>query len=344
MGGAPIDWPRVVKVRAEHAPSSCVDSSGLMGSSPAMQSLRASVEKIAASESWPPVLIVGATGSGKELVARALHAASSRSHAPFVDLNCAAIAPSLFESQLFGHQRGAFTGAQDRNPGCLELAAGGVLFLDEIGEMPLDQQAKLLRALESRTYRSVGSTLPKRTDAWFIAATNVDLESRVRAGLFRSDLFYRVKGAVLRAPALLEHPEDIRELAEHFAGRLKPPVRIAEDGLAWLGAQLWDGNVRELKMFVEHAAVFSDDGELTRADFERARRRNAATTGSSKPSEHGERSSGMRRVAKTLDEALRETENGMIDDALATCGGNKTAAADLLGIDRNRLMRILKNR
>ena len=195
-----------------------------------------------------PVLIEGESGVGKELVAQHLHRASNRAAATFVDLNCAAVAENLFESELFGHEKGAFTGAGNEKPGLVEVADGGTLFLDEIGEMPAETQAKLLRVLDSGSFYRVGATRKRRADFRLVAATNRNLRDVVAAGRFREDLFYRLNGVGVVIPPLRERREDIPLLLEHFARQLPVKRRFAPSAVAALGAYAWPGNVRELAL------------------------------------------------------------------------------------------------
>jgi len=201
------------------------------------------------------VLITGENGTGKELVARNINLQEDDSSRPFIAVNCAAITATLFESELFGHAKGAFTGATDNKPGLFKLADGGDLFLDEIGEVPLEMQPKLLRALQEKTFTPVGSTKPVSVDVRVISATNRNLEDEVRKGRFREDLFYRLNRFVVKVPALRERPEDILPLAEEFLRRLLPVARLSEPARKFLLGYSWRGNIRELENAIERAAV-----------------------------------------------------------------------------------------
>src|SRR6266581_7984766 len=217
------------------------------------------------------VLITGGRGTGKEVIAQAIHRASPRATAPFVAINCAAIPESLLESELFGHVRGAFTGAAGDKAGLFEQADGGTLLLDEIGELPLPLQAKLLRVLQEGELRRVGDQKTRRVDARVLVATARDLEAEVRAGQFREDLFYRINVVVIELPPLRERRADIAPLARHFAARLAQrfsrPLSRSDDAVAWLERQEWPGNVRELENAIERAAVLNEKAVLDRGDF-----------------------------------------------------------------------------
>jgi DNA-binding NtrC family response regulator len=224
----------------------------LIGDSPAIVAIRAEIETIADSNAT--VLITGPSGSGKDVVAQRLHQRSHRAARPLVALNCAAVARDLLESELFGHEAGAFTGAIKARPGRFEAAHGGTLFLDEVGDMALAMQAKLLRALETRVVERVGSMLPIKVDVRLCAATSVDLIAAIDRGNFRGDLLYRLDVIRIRMPALAERPEDIPLLVAHFAAQLPgAPIGLDDRALALLAGQPWLGNVRELKNFVERA-------------------------------------------------------------------------------------------
>ncbi len=235
-------------------------SGEIVGKSPALLALLRNLEQVAPGDTT--VLLQGETGTGKELLARYVHARSPRRARPLISLNCGAIAPGLVESELFGHERGAFTGAVQRRVGRFELARGGTLFLDEVGELPLDMQVKLLRALQEGEIERVGSGDPIRVDARVVAATNRDLEADVRAGRFRADLFYRLSVFPVRVPPLRERPEDLPLLADHFLAKFrrklgKPIHRLAPDSLLRLHRYAWPGNVRELQNVLERACVLA---------------------------------------------------------------------------------------
>lgn len=239
----------------------------LIGDSAAMLEISRRIRKVAPRNT--PVLIEGPTGSGKEVVAAALHRLSSRNRKPFVAINCAAIPEALLEAELFGHTRGAFTGAVQGRIGRIEAAEGGTLFLDEIGEMPLALQAKLLRFVESGELQRVGDNQTVKVDVRIIAATHQPLAQRAGDGHFRADLYYRLAVFLIRTPALAEHPEDLGLLVTHFLerlGRVMPMKRISDAAIAKLRAHNWPGNVRELEHVLERAAILAGDEPLLRSD------------------------------------------------------------------------------
>ena len=248
--------------RAANAPRPIA---GMVGESEAVRRVLLQVEKVADTDAT--VLITGESGTGKELVARAIHERSRRWQGPLVRVNCAAIPETLFESELFGHARGAFTGAVHDRPGRFEAAHGGTLILDEIGEVPLGMQSKLLRVLQEREVERVGETRPRKIDVRIVAATNRWLEEEVAAGRFRSDLYYRLNVFPIESPPLRERREDIPLLANHFiqaaARRLnRQAPRLSEAALRQLTARDWPGNIRELENAVERAVILADDGQL----------------------------------------------------------------------------------
>src|SRR5213083_619871 len=246
---------------------------GLIAESAAMRRALALVARVA--EHNTTVLITGESGTGKEVIARAIHRASPRASKAFVGINCAAIPETLLESELFGHVRGAFTGASGDKAGLFEQASGGTLLLDEIGELPVGLQAKLLRVLQESEIRRVGDQKTRRVDARVLAATARDLEAEVRAGTFREDLFYRINVVVIELPPLRERQADIAPLARHFVARLAQrfgrPLSLSDDAVAWLEQQEWPGNVRELENAIERAAVLSGKAALDPGDFTDAR-------------------------------------------------------------------------
>lgn len=302
---------------------------GMVGASAAMQRLRELIGRIGPTEA--PVLVLGPTGTGKELVARALHAASSRSNRPFVPVHCGAIPAELFESELFGHLKGAFTGAHQDRPGLIAAADGGTLFLDEVGETPLAMQVKLLRFLQEGEYLPVGGRKSVRANVRIVSATHRDVESMVLSGAMREDFFYRLKGVVLRTPALAERREDIAPLAAHFladaAGKQK--ARFSNDAMSWLARQDWPGNVRELKSIVVCAATLSAPGQQISADDLAF-----ARTGEVMPAQQS--------VAGTLTEAVANLERAMIASALAANANNQSAAARQLGVSRVGLIKMMQ--
>ncbi|MDX1388882.1 MAG: sigma-54 dependent transcriptional regulator [Acidobacteriota bacterium] len=304
---------------------------GIVGSNPAIESLRRMIERVAPSPT--SVLITGETGTGKELVAEALHAFSTRDQAPLVRINCGALPENLVEAELFGHERGAFTGADRAKPGRFELADGGTLFLDEIGELPPAMQVKLLRVLEDGRVDRVGGTEPRRVDVRLVAATNRDLDDEVRAGRFREDLLYRLRVVEVRVPPLRERIDDVAVLVEFFldkqARRLnRPRPTVSEAALAALQARPWPGNVRELENCVERAVLLAEGDELGPADFGLEGEPGAV------PLE-----GGIKDVAKA---AAAEAERRMIRAALELTEGNVTRAAERLGLSRRGLQLKLK--
>jgi DNA-binding NtrC family response regulator len=317
-------------LEAEHAVAKTAEFHGMIGRGAIMQDLFALIRRLA-----PHVrvaLISGETGSGKELVARALYRAGPRPDKRFVVINCAAVVESLFESELFGHTRGAFTGAAENKPGLFEVADGGTLFLDEVGELPLKLQAKLLRVLESGELQRVGASEPRRVNVRVLAATNRDLAADAAAGRFRSDLYYRLNVVELRVPALRERREDIpylaaafvRETAARTGKNIVGPTPGAE---RWLAAAPWDGNVRELRNVIERACLLADSEFITERDVGAAAGRVPATA----PAGAADRS----------DSALSVVERDHIVAVLARVGGNKASAARILKLDRRSLYRRL---
>ncbi|HEX6536797.1 MAG TPA: sigma-54 dependent transcriptional regulator [Gemmatimonadaceae bacterium] len=275
------------------------------------------------------VLIQGETGTGKELLARAIHYNGPRREAPFVDVNCAAIPDTLLESELFGHEKGAFTDATAAKPGLFEVANGGTLFLDEIGHLPLPLQGKLLRALEERTIRRVGGTKNIPVDVRVIAATHVDLGEAARRGEFREDLYFRLDVVPLRIPPLRDRREDVIPLARHFLARFAaeyglPEPRLTAGAERELAARAWPGNVRELRNAVERALLLGSGGQLDARDFA-VEERGPSVGGGALP------------FPATLGAIERAAAREMVE----LCDGNKSAAARRLGVSRPRLQRLL---
>jgi DNA-binding NtrC family response regulator len=304
---------------------------GLLGRSDAMQEVFRTLRRAAASRAT--VLICGESGTGKELAARALHELGPRSGGPFVAVNCAGIPETLIESELFGHERGAFTDARERRIGRFEAASGGTLFLDEIGELAAPVQAKLLRALQERQIDRVGGSAPVPVDVRVIAATHRDLEQEVEAGRFRADLYYRIHVVTLALPPLRERREDIRLLAEHFltharaeAGR--GPVRIAPRALAALERHPWPGNARELANALERAVALSDRDVLEVEDL---------PPGILRAGQAEELRESVRSGAIGVEAAAAGFERELLLEALERCGWNQTRAAEQLQITRRAL-------
>ena len=298
----------------------------MIGASPAMRRVFETVEKVAATDA--SVLVLGENGTGKELVARALHRRSLRAAELFVSVDLGALPPTLFESELFGHIKGAFTGAGADRPGRFEVASGGTLFLDEIGNIPPELQVKLLAALQNREVTRVGSSQPLGVDVRLVAATNRPVHAMAREGAFRQDLLYRINTVEIRLPPLRERGDDVIALAHHFlrvyAGKYRKPARtISDAALAKLGAYAWPGNVRELMHAVERAVILSDADALRPADF--------ALAAPEPPPPKG----GLDLDSLDLD----TLEQAAVRKALSKHGGNVSHAAAELGISRKALYR-----
>jgi two-component system, NtrC family, response regulator HydG len=326
-------------LEAEQEVAKNAEFCGMIGRAPVMQELFAMIRRLAPHVRT--VLITGETGSGKELVARALHRSGPRSGKRFVAINCSAVVETLFESELFGHCRGAFTGATDNKPGLFEVANGGTLFLDEIGELPAVMQAKLLRVLETGEVQRVGSVTPVKVDVHVIAATNRDLRTESAAGRFRSDLFYRLNVVELSVPALRQRREDIpyltaafiRESATRLGKKITGLTPSAERSLT-TGA--WDGNVRELRNVVERACILADSEFISERDL----------TSSLSPAAAVVQPMAAVHMKDPDDAGVTDTlsavEREHIVDVLARAGGNKAKAARMLGLDRRSLYRRLE--
>ena len=306
----------------------------LVGASKAMQEVMRIVEMAAPSSA--SVLITGETGSGKEIVARTIHKLSPRASGPFVAINCSAIPETLMESEIFGHERGAFTGAAERRIGCFELADGGTLLLDEIGEMPAPTQAKLLRVLEDRKVRRLGSKTETPVDVRVLAATNKDPEQAVASGQLRQDLFFRLNVFHIHLPPLREHKDDIPLLVEHIlrdvnAKHNKHVRGVGAEVLDIFMSHIWPGNIRELRNVLERASIMSEKDLITRAclpgEFGRS---------SAKPS------SDLSTVKFPIGTTVDAMERELILQTLAATGNNKTRAAELLGISLKTLHNKLK--
>jgi DNA-binding NtrC family response regulator len=301
----------------------------ILGESPALRRVLGQARRVAKHADLT-VLIGGETGTGKELLARAIHYEGPRQLGPFLEINCAAIPPLLLESELFGHERGAFTGAVQAKPGLFELANGGTVFLDEIGHLPLELQPKLLRVLETRSLRRVGGQRERRVDVRVIAATHVDLAAAVREGLFREDLYYRLHVVRLVLPPLRERDGDVEVLAAAFAARLAaaydlPPPVLSPEIRAVLRTHSWPGNVRELRNAIERALVLSPPGTLLPEELV-----TAAPAAMPPP--------GPLPFPATLATLVRAAAREMV----RRTRGNKSEAARRLGISRPRLQRLLE--
>jgi DNA-binding NtrC family response regulator len=299
---------------------------------PAMLSILETVETVAPTKSR--VLITGETGTGKQLIARAIHRLSPRRKEPFIDLNCAAIPDSLLESELFGHERGAFTGADRKRIGRFEEAGAGTLFLDEIGEMGFNVQAKLLKVLQDGKFNRVGGTDAFQSQARVIAATNRNLETEAAAGKFRTDLFYRLQVVTIHIPPLRKRPGDIPLLAEHFLEQFSaenPSRRFSPAARDALMRYDWPGNVRELENLVERVAILHK-GNVVDVD--------------SLPDRIVQRSQGLTQIREIYDgpfeEAKRRFEQEYVAGTLIKCAGNMAAAARLAGMDRSQFFRMVK--
>ncbi len=298
-----------------------------VGRSPAMQRVWDLVQKVASTRST--VLVTGESGTGKELVARAIHWRSARSGEPFVPVNCAAIAESVLESELFGHVRGAFTGAMHDRSGILVSAGPGTVFLDELGEVPPATQVKLLRVLQERRVKPVGSSEEKPFEARVVAATNKDLEAEVRAGRFREDLFYRLNVITIELPPLRKRPEDIPLLSQHFLDRVstelgRPGMRWTEEALELLSRYPFPGNVRQLQNMIERAATLSDTSDLGPETLP------SSVSGRSEPALEASELAFPQPFS--LERYLDQLERQYLEEALNRAEGVKTRAAELLGL------------
>ena len=277
-----------------------------------------------AARSEATVLLLGESGTGKEVIARAVHAWSPRASGPFVAVNAAALAETLLESELFGHEKGAFTGAAGRKPGKFELAHGGTIFLDEIGDIPASTQAKLLRVLQERAFERVGGTETLTVDVRVVAATNRDLRKAVAEKAFREDLFYRLNVVSITLMPLRERRADVRPLAEHFLAQIKPGARLAAGAVEALERHDWPGNARELRNAVERAAALMEGAEVLPADL---------------PAEVLQ---GTSLPADSFHAQVEEFRRRLVRETLARHGGNQTKAAQALGLQRTYLARLIR--
>lgn len=293
--------------------------------------IKQTIEKLRAiADTRATVLIEGESGTGKELVARAIHRNSSRANKSFMPIHCAALSESLMESELFGHEKGAFTGAASRRQGLFELANGGTVFLDEIGEVPLPTQVKLLRVLENREFLRVGGADPVKVDVRILAATNRVLQEEVEEGRFREDLFYRLNVVRVEVPPLRARAADIPVLARHFLNIFavehgKPPVELTKRALARLQQFPWPGNVRQLRNVMENLVLFSRGGEIDVDDLP--------------PEFHA---AHIESIQVPVGTPLDQVERMLIERTLISANGNRTRAAELLGISRRTLLRKIK--
>jgi transcriptional regulator with GAF, ATPase, and Fis domain len=303
----------------------------MIGQGPRMRDVYQLIERVAPSDST--VLIRGESGTGKELAARAIHKNSLRKDQPFVALNCAALTETLLESELFGHEKGAFTSAICQKKGLLEVAEGGSIFLDEVGELPLTTQAKLLRVLQEREFVRVGGTRSIRIDVRFLAATNKDLQKAVREEKFRLDLFHRLNVISLALPALRDHPEDIPSLTDHFAARYAQKCNrkikgVSAEARACLLQYDWPGNIRELENAMERAVVIGSSEFILPEDLPESLLEIAPSSGASPLNYHG---------------AIQNLKKQLILNAFEQASGNITEAAKLLGVNSNYLHRLIRN-
>ncbi len=309
---------------------------------PEMQSLIGLVKEVAVTDA--SVLIEGESGTGKELFARALHRMSSRSEGPFIEVNCGAIPHELFESELFGHERGAFTGAVGMKRGKLEMAAGGTIFLDEIGEMPLDLQVKLLHVLENRQFTRVGGTAFLQSAARVVAATNRNLKDDVDSGRFRRDLYYRLKVVYLHVPPLRERKEDIPLLVQHFIAKhgvtaKKDISGIDNDAIEILRRHSWSGNVRELENVVLQSMIFARGGQVTVDSLPAEIRESAGPVTEQIPSTKEDL---QKEKIRRTEKVLMDLERHFLLNLMEKSGGNISEAARMSGYDRRQIQNLVK--
>jgi len=319
------------------APTEAAETRPIIGRNPAMVELFKLVSRVAATKS--SVLIQGESGTGKELIARTIHQGSPRAARPFVAVNVTSLSETLLESELFGHVKGAFTGAIERRPGLFVEANHGTIFLDEIGDMSLPMQAKLLRVLQEHEVKPVGANETVPVDVRMVTATHQDLEELVRAGRFREDLYYRLNVVTLRVPRLTERPEDVPLLAEHFLRRFgalsnRPLLGFSVSAMAALQAYPWPGNVRELENVVDRAVALAPGSIVELTDLPDKLIVHART--GVRGERQGSRQGTVRRP--TLDETIQEYVLAILDEV----GGNKTEAARVLGVPRRTLYRMLE--
>ncbi len=313
---------------------------GVIGNSPKLQDVIDRVRLVAPSRAT--ILIEGESGTGKELVAQAIHQVSPRSRQPFVAVHCAALSENLLESELFGHERGSFTGAVERRVGRFESASGGTLFLDEIGEISQSTQVKLLRFLETKSIERVGGSKPIELDVRLVAATNRNLEQMVREGKFRVDLFFRLNVVRITMPPLRQRPEDVPLLLAHFIKVFSdengvPPLTVEPGALRTLQAYAWPGNIRELRNFCENAVVLRRGGSLTEYDLE-PKFRDEAPAGAVGANASAP---GAAAAPATPSLSVEVNEKRLLHEALLKARGNRTKAAELMGVSRRTLHRKL---
>ena len=322
-----LDKLKLRKTQQVTGPKAVSSKQGMIGQSKAMEKVFDAIAKAASTPAT--ILITGESGTGKELVARAIHYSSPRASAPFVPINCGAIPAELFESELFGHVKGSFTGASESRAGFFQTADGGTIFLDEIGEMSLSMQVKLLRVLQDKEIFMVGSSRSRKVDVRILAATNMDLPGLVEKGVFREDLFFRISVIAITVPPLRERGDDILLLANHFSKKYsaeshKPVAHFSDKALQVFKDYPWPGNVRELENVIQHLVVMTEGDAIDVTDM---------------PSHM--RFSALRGMG--LNRSLAEVEAEYIRNVLASVKGNKTRAAEILGIDRKTLREKLKS-
>ncbi|MCA1565003.1 MAG: sigma-54 dependent transcriptional regulator [Acidobacteria bacterium] len=316
----------------------------IIGESDAIKRAVAETQRVATTEAT--VLLLGESGTGKELFARAVHHLSHRRDQPFVAINCAAIPETLIESELFGHERGAFTGATERRPGKFELATGGTVFLDEIGELPLAVQGKLLRAIEEKTVDRIGGRMPVPVDVRIVAATNRELQQAAEAGEFRRDLYFRLAVFPIEIPPLRARAGDVVLLARHFAAQFGKELRgreatLTDDALALLGAHAWPGNVRELENAIERACILADTSALDARDLSLPGA--SAVNGGTPPPDTFAELDLSGGLAEATERAVSFVERRKIAETLRAHDGNKTRAAETLGVSYKTLLTKIKD-
>jgi two-component system, NtrC family, response regulator AtoC len=327
--------------RVESPPEIVAGPSGMVGDSPPLRELLAMVDRAAASSAT--VLLRGESGTGKELVALAIHERGPRRGGPLIAVHCAALPETLLESELFGHEKGAFTGAVARKPGRIELADQGTLFLDEIGEISPLVQVKLLRVLQERRFERLGGTQVQSVDVRVVAATHRDLEAMMAHGEFREDLYYRLNVIPIWIPPLRERGDDLELLARHFcrvhgAANGKPALTLEPEAIARLRTEPWPGNIRQLQNFVERLVVLSDGPRLRASDVERELDRHAGPLGRAPGRDPAAAAAVVAGSAPpSLDSCRLVAEREAILDALRRCGNNRTKAARVLGVSRRTL-------